>query len=84
MLGGVGLAAKRCLCIAQTQNQAAAVLGLLRQNQINGSMVPTPRRFIDASRGKTCSYSVEIPPRYVSEVRSILREAGMENEIICF
>lgn len=73
----------KCLCIAQTQNQAAAIVGMLLQNDINGAIVPTPQRFIKASRGKTCSYSVEFPPKYIAAVKSILSDNNMSNEIIC-
>ncbi len=70
----------RCLCIARTQNQAAAILGMLRRSKINGTIVPTPQRLIE---GKTCSYSVEFPSRYIAAVTSILRGNGLENEIVC-
>lgn len=70
----------KCLCIAQTQNQAAAILEMLRQSKISGTIVPTPRRFVV---GKTCSYSVEFPSRYMAAVTSILRNNALKNEIVC-
>ena len=70
----------KCLCIARTQNQAAAILGMLRQGKITGTIVPTPQRFI---KDKTCSYSVEFPSRYIAAVTSILRNNGIDNEIVC-
>ena len=73
----------KCLCVAETQNQATSILSMLRQAGISGSIVPTPRRFVNAVQGKTCSYSVEFPSRYVSAVKNILRNSAYENEIVC-
>lgn len=69
-----------CLCIAGSQNQAAAIVAMLRRAGIKSGIVPTPRRFAE---DEGCSYSVEIPQRYVSSAMDMLRRAGMDNKIIC-
>lgn len=71
---------KKCLCIAQSQNQAAAILGMLREAGINAAIVSTPRRFVN---GKTCSYSVEFPSHFIAGVTTVLRSGGLDNEIVC-
>ena len=70
----------KCLCIAQTQNQAAAILEMFRQGKINGTIVPTPQRFVE---GRTCSYSVEFPSRYRAAATSIVRNNALNNAIVC-
>ena len=67
----------RCLCIARTQNQAAAILGMLRQCKISGAIVPTPQRFID---GKTCSYSVCL--LYTSTAERVTDTSSLEHTVL--
>lgn len=69
-----------CLCIAGSQNQASAIAAMLRRAGIKSEIVPTPSRF---SYDGGCSYSVEIPQRYVSSAMDMLRRAGMDNRIVC-
>ncbi len=69
-----------CLCIAGSQNQASAIVSMLRRAGVRSEIVPTPRRLAE---GEGCSYSVEIPQKYVSAAMDMLRRSGMDNRIVC-